>query len=55
MLLTHDPSPRLLISETKRLAPEHNKEIRNAWRRGLNLVRKAVNERRHATAPIRAA
>jgi AcrR family transcriptional regulator len=44
MLLTHDPTPRLLISETKRLSPEHTEEIRDAWRRGLNLVRDAVSE-----------
>ena len=44
MLLTRDPTPRLLISETKRLSPEHTEEIREAWRRGLNLVREAVQE-----------
>ena len=42
MLLTHDPTPRLLISETKRLSPEHTEEIRDAWRRGLHLVRDAI-------------
>ena len=44
VLLTRDPTPRLLISETKRLSPEHTEEIRDAWRRGLNLVRDAVRE-----------
>ncbi len=44
LLLTHDPTPRLLISETKRLSPEHTEEIRDAWRRGLHLVRDAITE-----------
>lgn len=44
LLLTHDPTPRLLISETKRLSPEHTEEIRDAWRRGLHLVRNAITE-----------
>jgi len=44
LLLTQDPSLRLLINETKRLSPEHTEEIRDAWRRGLHLVRDAVAE-----------
>lgn len=44
LLLTHDPTPRLLINETKRLSPEHTEEIRAAWRRGLHLVRDAIAE-----------
>jgi len=54
-LLTRDPSLRLLINETKRLTPEHGDEIRDAWRRGLHLVRDAVSELQHqtgATAPF---
>ena len=43
-LLTRDPSLRLLINETKRLSPPHVEEIRDAWRRGLHLVRDAVAE-----------
>lgn len=43
-LLTRDPSLRLLINETKRLSPPHVREIRNAWRRGLHLVRDAISE-----------
>jgi hypothetical protein len=41
-LLTRDPSLRLLINETKRLSPPHVEEIRDAWRRGLHLVRNAI-------------
>jgi AcrR family transcriptional regulator len=44
LLMTRDASHRLLITETKRLAPEHAEVIRNAWRRGLYLVRDAVVE-----------
>lgn len=44
MLLTRDPTPRLLINETKRLSPEHTEEIRAAWQRGLHLVRNAIIE-----------
>jgi len=48
MLLTRDPSLRLLINETKRLSPPHVKEIRNAWRRGLHLVRDAIAQLKKA-------
>lgn len=44
LLMTRDPSHRLLITETKRLAPAHAEVIRDAWRKGLNLVRDAVVE-----------
>ena len=49
-LLTRDPSLRLLINETKRLSPPHVEEIRDAWRRGLHLVRDAVAERAKAAS-----
>lgn len=42
LLLTQDPSLQVLINETKRLSPEHAQEIRDAWRRGLHLVRDAI-------------
>jgi AcrR family transcriptional regulator len=41
-LLTRDSSARLLISEAKRLSPEHFGEIRRVWRRGFDLVRDAI-------------
>ena len=44
LLMTRDPSHRLLITETRRLAPEHGEVIRDVWRRGLYLVRDAVAE-----------
>ena len=44
LLQTRDPSLRLLINETKRLLPAHQEEIREAWRRGLHLVRNAIAE-----------
>lgn len=47
-LLTRDPSLRLLINETKRLSPPHVEEIRDAWRRGLHLVRDAIAQLRKA-------
>lgn len=47
-LLTRDPSLRLLINETKRLSPPHVEEIRDAWRRGLHLVRDAIVQLRKA-------
>lgn len=43
-LLAHDSSARLLISEARRLSPEHYDEIRRTWRRGLDLVRNAIRE-----------
>ena len=43
-LLTRDPSARILISEARRLAPEHFEEIRQVWRRGFELVRNAIVE-----------
>lgn len=42
LLLTQDPSLQVLINETKSLSAEHSEEIRNAWRRGLHLVRDAI-------------
>ncbi len=42
LLLTRDPSLQVLINETKRLSAEHAEEIRDAWRRGLHLVRDAI-------------
>lgn len=53
LLMTRDASHRLLITETKRLAPEHAEVIRHVWRRGLYLVRDAVAElqRRGAARP----
>lgn len=47
-LLTRDPSLRLLINETKRLSPPHVEEIRDAWRRGLHLVRDAISQLKKA-------
>jgi TetR/AcrR family transcriptional regulator, cholesterol catabolism regulator len=44
LLMTRDPSHRLLITETRRLEPEHAEVIRDVWRRGLYLVRDAVAE-----------
>jgi hypothetical protein len=44
LLLTRYPFLRVLINETKRLSAEREKEIRNAWRMGLHLVRDAIVE-----------
>lgn len=44
LLLTKYPFLRVLINETKRLSPEREQEIRNAWRLGLHLVHDAVTE-----------
>jgi len=44
LLQTRDPSLRLLINEAKRLEPAHGAEIRDAWRRGVHLIRDAVAE-----------
>lgn len=43
-LFARDPSARILISEAKRMAPEHFEEIRDVWRRGFTLVRDAIRE-----------
>jgi len=43
-LLAHDKSARLLISEARRLSPEHYDEIRRVWRRGFDVVRTAILE-----------
>ena len=42
LLLTQDPTLRVLINETKRLSPNHAEEIREAWRRALHLARDAI-------------
>lgn len=44
LLLARDPSTGLLISEAKRLAPEHLGNIRGAWRGALDLIRGAIVE-----------
>ena len=44
LLLTQHPSLQVLINETKSLSAEHSQEIRNAWRRGLHLVRDAITD-----------
>ena len=41
-LATRDESARLLISEAKRLSPEHFDEIQKVWRRGFELTRDAI-------------
>ena len=41
-LATRDVSARLLISESKRLSPEHLEEIQKIWRRGFELTRNAI-------------
>jgi len=43
-LLTRDSSARILISEARRLTPEHFEEIRQVWRRGFELLRNAIVE-----------
>ncbi|OFZ73060.1 MAG: hypothetical protein A2W04_09610 [Betaproteobacteria bacterium RBG_16_64_9] len=43
-LFARDPSARILISEAKRMAPEHFEEIRDVWRRGFVLARDAIRE-----------
>ena len=47
-LLARDPSARVLISESKRLDPEHYEDIRGAWRRGLNLIRGCIRQLQEA-------
>jgi AcrR family transcriptional regulator len=42
LLLTQNPGLQVLINETKSLSLEHSAEIRDAWRRGLHLVRDAI-------------
>lgn len=42
LLLTQNPGLQVLINETKSLSVEHSAEIRDAWRRGLHLVRDAI-------------
>jgi len=39
LLMTRDPSARVLINEARRLSPERYEEIRVFWRRGYHLVR----------------
>jgi AcrR family transcriptional regulator len=41
-LMTRDASARVLITEARRLSPEHFAEIRAVWRRGYVLVRDAL-------------
>lgn len=41
-LLTRDPSIRVMISEARRLSPEHLAEIEAVWRRAFDLVRDAL-------------
>jgi TetR/AcrR family transcriptional regulator, cholesterol catabolism regulator len=43
-LFARDASARILISEAKRMAPEHFVEIRDVWRRGFVLARDAIRE-----------
>ena len=47
-LLTRDSSARILISEARRLTPEHFEEIRLVWHRGFELVRSAIVELKRA-------
>ncbi len=42
LLMTRDPSARVLITEARRLSPEHYAQIRDVWRRGFVLVRTAL-------------
>ncbi len=39
LLMTRDPTARVLINEARRLSPERYEEIRIFWRRGYHLVR----------------
>lgn len=41
-LMTRDASARVLITEARRLSPEHFAEIREVWRRGYKLVRDSL-------------
>ena len=44
LLMTRDPSARVLINEARRLSPERYEEIRIFWRRGYHLVRDTLAE-----------
>jgi AcrR family transcriptional regulator len=42
LLMTRDPSARVLINEARRLSPERYEEIRAFWRRGYHVVRSTL-------------
>jgi AcrR family transcriptional regulator len=44
LALARQPVLKVLISETKSLSAAHQKEIREAWRRGLHLLRDTIAE-----------
>lgn len=43
LLMTRDPSARVLINEARRLSPERYEEIRIFWRRSYHLIRDTLS------------
>lgn len=42
--LTHEPTATVLLSEARRMSPEHFKEIRGVWRRSYGVIHDAIVE-----------
>lgn len=42
--MSRDLAPRVLVHETRRLAPRHREKIEAVWREGFDLIRGALSE-----------